>query len=151
MADMLDLLVVVFDGATARFFKGDAQKGWRPAAEMHSDLHRFARDAGSDRGGRRFSAQGRHAIEPKHDLHKEEKHDFVQHLVKTLDTAYDQGAFKQLIVVAPERSLGEFRKLASPRLMKLVAREVPKELTQYTDHELWERLRSYLSEAAEAR
>jgi len=145
MAEMLDLLVVVFDGAIARFFKGDAEQGLKPVSEMHSELHRFARDTGSDRGGRRFSAQGRHAMEPRHDLHKEEKHDFVQKLVKTLDTAYDQGAFKRLIVVAPERSLGEFRKLASPRLMRLVASEIGKELTQYSDHELMERLRPSLT------
>ena len=151
MADMLDLLVVVFDGAIARFFKGDAGSGLRPAAEMHSGLHPFSRDVGSDRTGRRFSAAGRHAIQPKHDLHEQEKHDFVLRLVKTLDTAYDQGAFKGLMLVAPERSLGEFRKLASARLMRLVRREVPKELTQYSGHELFERLRPQLSEAVEAR
>ena len=67
-------------------------------------------------------------------------------LAKTLDTAYDQGAFRSLIVVAPERSLGEFRKLASSRLTKLVASEVPKELTQYKDHEILERLKPYLTE-----
>lgn len=80
MADMLDLLVVVFDGAIARFFKGDAGTGLRPAAEMHSELHHFSRDVGSDRGGRRFSATSRHAMEPKHDLHEQEKHNFVQKL-----------------------------------------------------------------------
>jgi protein required for attachment to host cells len=146
MADMLDLLVVVFDGEKARFFKGDAKMGLRPSAEMHSELHRFSRDVGTDRGGRRFSAGQRQAIEPRHDLHKEEKHDFVQKLVKTIDTAFDQGAFKNLIVVAPERSLGEFRKLASDRLRKLVVSEVPKELTQYSDHELLERLKPHLAE-----
>lgn len=146
MADMLDLVVVVFDGETARFFKGDAKMGLRPSAEMHSELHRFSREVGSDRAGRRFSAGQRHAMEPKHDLHKEEKHDFVLKLVKTIDTAFDQGAFKSLIVVAPERSLGEFRKLASERLRKLVVSEVPKELTQYSDHELLERLKPHLTE-----
>ena len=70
-------------------------------------------------------------------------------LVKTLDTAFDQGAFKSLMVVAPERSLGEFRKLVSDRLRKLVVSEVPKELTQYSDHELMERLRPYLAELVE--
>ena len=147
MADMLDLLIVVFDGRIARFFKGDASAGLKPVSEMHSELHRFAREAGSDRGGRRFSPQGRHAIEPKHDLHKEEKHDFVLKLAKTLDTAYDQGAFKALIVVAPERSLGEFRTVASARLMKLVVSQLPKELTQYSDHEIMERLRPSITEA----
>lgn len=147
MADMLDLMIVVFDGRVARFFKGDASAGLKPVSEMHSELHRFARESGSDKGGRRFSATARHAMEPRHDLHKEEKHDFVQKLAKTLDTAYDQGAFKALIVVAPERSLGEFRKLASDRLMKLVVGQVPHELTQYTDHEIMERLRSTITEA----
>ena len=147
MAEMLDLLVVVFDGQNARFFKGDAKMGLRPSAEMHSELHRWSREVGTDRGGRRFSAGQRQAMEPKHDLHKEEKHDFVLKLVKTVDTAYDQGAFKALMVVAPERSLGEFRKLASDRLRKLVVSEVPKELTQYSDAELMERLRPHLTEA----
>jgi protein required for attachment to host cells len=146
MADMLDLLVVVFDGAKARFFKGDALQLLRPSAEMESDLHRFSRDVGTDRGGRRFSAANRHAMEPKHDLHEQEKHNFVLRLVKTIDTAYDQGAFRQLIVVAPERSLGEFRKLASDRLMKLVVSQIAKELTQYSDHELIERLKPHLTE-----
>jgi len=147
MAAMLDLLIVVFDGRVARFFKGDASAGLKPVSEMHSELHRFARDTGSDRGGRRFSAQGRHALEPRHDLHKEEKHDFVVKLAKTLDTAYDQGAFKGLVVVAPERSLGEFRSVASARLMKLVVSELAKELTQYSDHEIMERLRPTITEA----
>lgn len=147
MADLLDLLVVVFDGAKARFFKGDAASVLRPSAEMQSELHRFSRDAGSDKNGRRFSATGRQAIEPKHDLHRLEKHNFVLRLAKLLDTAYDQGAFRQLIVVAPERSLGEFRELASDRLMKLVISQIPKELTQYSDHELIERLRPHLAES----
>lgn len=147
MADMLDLLIVVFDGRMARFFKGDASAGLKPVSEMHSELHRFARETGSDKGGRRFSATGRHAVEPKHDLHKEEKHDFVLKLAKTLDTAYDQGAFKRLIVVAPERSLGEFRTVATARLMKLVVAQLPKELTQYSDHEIMERLRPSITEA----
>ncbi len=149
MADLLDLLVVVFDGARARFFKGDATALLRPSAEMHSELHRFSREVGTDRGGRRFSAAERHAMEPKHDLHEQEKHDFVLRLVKTLDTAYDQGAFRQLLVVAPERSLGEFRKLASDRLLKLVLAQIPKELTQYSDHELIERLKPHLAEAVQ--
>ena len=149
MAGMLDLLVVVFDGAKARFFKGDPTSLLRPSAELQSELHAFSRDTGSDRVGRRFSATGRHAIEPKHDPHKLEKHNFVLRVVKLLDTAYDQGAFGQLIVVAPERSLGEFRDLASNRLMKLVVSQIPKELTQYSDHELIERLKPHLAEVVD--
>jgi protein required for attachment to host cells len=150
--DILDTLVVVFDGAKARFFKFHADGHLRASAEMQSGLHRFTRDVVSDREGRTFSSVGsmHHAYEPKHDPHKMEKHDFVHMLVKTLDDAYDQGAFRHLIVVAPERSVGEFRDLASPRLRALVTHEVPKELTQYSEHELEERLKPYLARDAEA-
>jgi len=142
---------VVFDGAGARFFKYQADGHLRASAEMHSGLHRFTREAVSDKQGRTFSSAGgvRHAYEPKHDHHKMEKHDFVHALVATLDDAYDQGAYKHLIVVAPERSIGEFRKLASPKLRALVLREVPKEFTQFPEHELEERLRPILAEEAE--
>jgi protein required for attachment to host cells len=120
---------------------------------MQSGLHRFTREAVSDQQGRTFSSVGggvRHAYEPKHDPHKMEKHDFVHSLTKTLEDAYDQGAYRHLIVVAPERSLGEFRDLASPRLRGLVTQEVPKELIQYSEHELEERLKPYLARDAEA-
>ena len=150
--DILDTLVVVFDGAKARFFKFQADGHLRPSAEMQSGLHRFTREQVSDKQGRAFSSVGgmHHAYEPKHDPHKMEKHDFVHSLAETLDDAYDQGAYRHLIVVAPERSLGEFRDLASPRLRGLVTQEVPKELTQYSEHELEERLKPYLARDAEA-
>ncbi len=83
----------------------------RPSAEMQSELHRFSRDVGATEAGGASPPRGRQAIEPKHDLHKLEKHNFVLRLVKTFDTAYDQGAFRAADRGAPERSLGEFRKL----------------------------------------
>jgi protein required for attachment to host cells len=152
MADIPDTLIVVFDGAKARFFKLEPGGQLRASAEMQSGLHRFNRETVSDKEGRTFSSASatRHAYEPKHDPHKQEKHDFVHRLVKTLDDAYDQGAYRRLIVVAPERSLGEFRSLASSRLSKLVACEIAKEFTQYSDHELAERLEPALAELAES-
>src|SRR5258705_8359598 len=116
MTDLRDTLIVVFDGAKARFFKPQANGRLHASAEMESVLHRFTREAVSDKPGRGFSSAGgvRHAFEPKTNQHKMEKHVFVRSLVKTLDDAYDQGAYRHLIVVAPERSMGEFRDLASP-------------------------------------
>jgi protein required for attachment to host cells len=60
--------------------------------------------------------------------------------VKALDLAYDQGKFKHLAVVAPTRSIGEFRTLASDKLRRTVWREVSKELMHLSDHELQGRL-----------
>jgi protein required for attachment to host cells len=137
---------VVFDGAKARFFKREPDGRLRPSAEIESGLHRFTREEGSDRPGRTFSSVGgaRHAYEPKHDPHKYEKHAFVNTLAKILDDAHDLGRFTHLILVAPKRSLGEFHDIASTKLRRLVWREVPKEFTKFSNHELEERLRSYL-------
>jgi len=147
-----DILVVVFDGARARFFKRNPA-GWLTSlSEMESGLHRHTHDSVSDKQGRGFASSGsgtRHAYEAKHDKHKQEKHDFVHLIVATLDTAYDQLKFERLAIVAPERSLGEFRALASDKLKALVWREVPKEFTQYSDHELEERLRPYFEPTEE--
>jgi protein required for attachment to host cells len=152
MTDLQQVLIVVFDGGKARFFRFKAD-GLHPAAEMESGLHRFTRETVSDKPGRGFASAGggvRHAMEPKHDPHKQEKHDFVHRLVDLLDDAYDQHSFRHLIVVAPERSLGEFREIASAKLRNVVVKELGKELTQYSVPELEERLRPVLTEVAGA-
>jgi len=143
MTESLETLVVVFDGARARFLSREPTGRLVFLNEIESGLHKHTRDAVSDREGRSFSSTHsgvRHAYEPKHDKHKMEKHNFVHLLVKTLEDAYDWGRIKRLAIVAPERSLGEFRSLASPKLLKLIWREVPKELTQFSPHELQIRL-----------
>jgi len=152
MTDLQQLLILVFDGAKARFFRFKAD-GLHPAAEMESGLHRFTREEVSDKPGRGFASTGsgtRHAIEPRHDPHKQEKHNFVRRLVDLLDDAYDQHAFRHLVVVAPERSLGEFREIASPKLRNAVVKELGKELTRYSVPELEQRLRPVLAEVGEA-
>ncbi|HMI95028.1 MAG TPA: host attachment protein [Micropepsaceae bacterium] len=148
----LDLLIVVFDSAKARFFERAADERLHPLNEWQSGLHAHVVDLVTDKPGRSFGSTHsgvRHAYESPDDLHKLEKHRFVQRLVKTLDDAYDQGAFKRLLIVAPKRSLGEFNKLAHPKLRALVMHELPKDLTKYPDHELEERLRPHLASQAE--
>jgi protein required for attachment to host cells len=73
-----------------------------------------------------------------------EKHNFVHRIVKEFDDSYDRHEFKHLVVVAPERSLGEFRSIASDKLLRTVWREVPKELTQFSAPELEIRLKPFL-------
>ena len=139
-----EVLVVVFDGARARFFHYWPNGKLAPLQEMESGLHRNNQETVTDKPGRAFSSvgHGRSAIEPKHDPHKMEKHNFVHAIVKLLDDAYDQGKFERLAVVAPKRSLGEFRELASPKLHKVVWREVAKDLMHFSNEELSERLAS---------
>ena len=141
-----ETLVIVFDGARARFLRRDDKGRLTLESEIESGLARKTSEIVSDRQGRTFASAGggvRSAYEPKHDPHKMEKHNFVHGLVKTLDDSYDRNEFKHLIVVAPERSLGEFRALAPDKLLR-VAREVPKELTQLSVHELQGRLNEFM-------
>ena len=141
-----ETLVVVFDGAKARFLRRDKKGRLTLENEIESGLARKTSEIVSDRQGRTFASAGggvRSAYEPKHDPHKMEKHNFVHGLVKTLDDSYDRNEFKQLIVVAPERSLGEFRALAPDKLRR-VAVEVPKELTQLSVHDLQARLSEFI-------
>jgi protein required for attachment to host cells len=145
-ADLEHILVLVFDGAGGRYFKRSPDGRLQLLNEIRSGLHRKTSDAVSDRPGRTFASTGigvRHAYEAKHDKHKMEKHNFVHAIVKALDDSYDRGEFKQLALVAPERSLGEFHALAPDKLLKAVVREVPKELTQLSVHELESRLKPF--------
>jgi len=146
-AETEEVLVIVFDGAGARYFKRQPNGRLTLLKEATAGLHRRTSETVSDRQGRTFASTGggiRSPYEPKHDPHKMEKHNFVHRMVKELDDSYDRGEFKHLVVVAPQRSLGEFRSIAPDKLLRVVWREVPKELTQFTAHELESRLKPFL-------
>jgi protein required for attachment to host cells len=147
-AETEEVLVLVFDGAGARYFRRSPNGRLTLLKEVSADLSRRTSEAVSDRQGRTFASAGggiRSPYEPKHDHHKMEKHNFVHQLVKELDDAFDRGEFRHLVVVAPERSIGEFRTLAADKLRRAVWREVPKELTKLSAHELEARLKPFLA------
>ena len=150
--DMDDVLIVVFDGAGARYFKRSAKGRLALLNEADSGLHRRTSETVSDRQGRSFASAGggiRSPYEPKHDPHKMEKRNFVHRIVKELDDSYDRLEFKHLVIVAPQRSLGEFRAIASDKLLRAVWREVPKGLTHLSAHELESRLSPFLELASQ--
>ena len=146
-AETEEALVLVFDGRGARYFKRWPNGRLELLNERVSGLPRKTSEMVSDRQGRSFASAGggiRSPYEQKHDPHKMEKRNFVHQLVEELDDSYDRNEFKHLIVVAPERSLGEFRSIASDKLKRTVWREVPKTLTQLKVHELQERLNEFI-------
>ena len=142
----MDLMIAVFDSSRARIFKRESDGKIRPMSEIESGLHHFTREKVSDKAGRSFASAGdvRHAYEPKHDPHKYEKHEFVHRLARMLDLSYERGEFGKLLLVAPKRSLGEFRNLATAKLRRCVSLEVPKDLVKYSDDELMKRVQPYL-------
>jgi protein required for attachment to host cells len=152
-AHMEHALIIVFDGSGARTFKLSPKGRLQLLSQIASGLHRRTSEVMSDKQGRTFASAGggsRSPYEPKHDPHKMEKHNFVYRMVKQLDDSYDRNEFKRLVLVAPERSLGEFRTLAPDKLLRAVWREVPKELTHLSDHELERRLMPLLEPEPDA-
>ena len=137
------ILVAVFDSAHARFFefKEAHAKLEVVLGEVSSQLHHDHRDIDSDKPGRGFSSGGQHhSYESPSDPRKLEKHNFVRAIADAIEAALDAHKFGRLAIVAPSRSVGEFRSVASPKVLKVLWREVPKELSNLTDAQLHERL-----------
>lgn len=138
-----DTLVLVFDGALARFFRPHHDGHLEQTlAEANARLRHHRRDIESDRPGRGGSSHGgeRHSYEAEHDPRKLEKHDFIHDLVKELVLAFDRNQFKNLIVIGQERALGEYRKLAPEKLKRATLHEIPKDLTKLPLDELEQHL-----------
>lgn len=147
-------LIVVADGARARFFE--------PSHEAHAlisagqadlvapDSRLPNRDIVSDRPGRgagtSAAATHRHGLEPPHDPHKLEKHNFTATLARTLDELCER--YNRLVLVAPPRSLGELDGLLSTQVKNIVSHRVPKDLTSSNPHAMWQALDRVLPASA---
>jgi protein required for attachment to host cells len=135
-----DTLVVVFDGAVARFFRPHHDGHLEETLdEANKRLHR---GHGDFKTGEPVAHVGgaAHNHESKRDPKKLEKHDFVAALVKELDQSFDRNEFRTLIVIAQDRTLGEFRKLAPEKLKRVILHEIPKDLTNLPVRELQQHL-----------
>jgi protein required for attachment to host cells len=137
-------LVAVFDAAHVRFFEYKQAHGRLDTVlpDIASGLHHDRREIDTDRGGRGGSARdgAGHVYESRSDVRKLEKHDFVQAIAQAIETALDQHKFNALVVVAPARSIGEFRSVASDKVKNTLWREVPKELANLPTPELEKQL-----------
>lgn len=136
--------VVVADGAHAQLFVPDQEATTLEPAALDGlgepSLHRHASDVTSDKPGRAFSSASggpRHAIEPHHDYHKMEKHNFAAALAKALERASEAGKFEHLILIAPRRTVGELRTLFSDPVKAKIVRTIQKDLVKATVAELW--------------
>jgi protein required for attachment to host cells len=139
--------IVVADASRARFLSPDHELGKLvaagPADLVAPQSRQRPRELKSDRPGRGFSsARGgvRHSFEPAHDYQKLEKHRFMAQLAQALDDARGRGAYDELVLVAPRRSLGELRGMLSKRVQGSLREEVAKELSKVPTSQLSRRL-----------
>lgn len=147
--------IVVADSASAQFYalhESGAECSIEPVAEtMVSGIHRHAADLKSDKPGRAFAGAGsamRSALEPHHDYHKLEKHDFIRAIAMFLEHAFAEHKFERLILAAPDRSLGELRRELPDKVRAAVRYEIPKDLTKLERRDLRAHLEQTFKEAA---
>ena len=141
--------IAVLDGTQARFFalrkNSEGQVFEATAEALSADLSRSSREERGDRPSRAFAVgKARGAVEPRHDYNKLAKHQFTREVAGTLETAFADLRYDQLVLVAPPRSLGELRELLSERLLACLAHEVPKNLTKLGADALRKKLSGFL-------
>ncbi|MBN8891635.1 MAG: host attachment protein [Rhodospirillales bacterium] len=135
---------LVADGEHARIVAPTVSRGqFATILEFESTAaHLRSSDMGSERPGKvhESASTTRHAVEPKHDRHRQAKHDFVVDVARQVAERAGQKAFDRLVLVAPGHALHDLREALSPAVAALVVGMLEKDLTKTTDREMGEHL-----------
>lgn len=132
------LWYAIADGGKARFVERDGSAFRTVASFVSADLHAKAADLGTDRPTRvqDSGGPGRHAVEPRRDLKELAKEDFVKLVAAELAAEHGQGAFEELMLVAPAGVLTELKHALAKPVAQSVVRDLQKDLTNVPDHDL---------------
>lgn len=126
--------VLVGDGRRALFFSnhGDAELLDLRVVETRVDDNPPTREQGTDAPGRAFSSfsPGRSAMDNV-DWHELEEERFARAMADRINAAAESGEMKEIVIVAPPRTLGEIRKDLSVKAQGKVAGELHKDLTRH--------------------
>jgi protein required for attachment to host cells len=125
--------ILVADGARARILHSEGWgSGLTPVpGQARQTTNPPTRDQVSDRPGRVHESanSARHAITPRVDWHRYEKHLFAGELAAVLNRAGQEKSFDRLVLVAPPHTLGDLRAALDKNTHKMVAAELDKDLT----------------------
>jgi protein required for attachment to host cells len=142
-----NLLIVVADGEHARFVRPAADNALHSETTLDSiTAHLRSADLGTDRPGGSFhtGSTGHHALNPRHDMHTQEKEKFAHSIARQLNEAETRGAFDELVVVAPSPTLnaicGKLRVASENKIVGTLA----KDLTKTPDDELWRHVQAWV-------
>jgi protein required for attachment to host cells len=135
-----DTWVLVADGRKALLLR-NATDEIRPDLKVvkvieQPDNPRTA-EHGTDRPGRVVdSASGRRSAVEQTDWHDLAERDFAAGVTDEMERHRRDGDFSKLVVVAPARTLAEFRQRFSKELHAMVMAELDKDLTKHPVHEI---------------
>ena len=132
--------VLIADGARARILENDGPGKGLAAIDrlVFHGGHAATHDLVDDREGRTHSSHGpgRAAIDAHIDPHRELKRTFAHELADVLAHELDAGAFDRLVIVAAPVTLGDLRKVLSPKVAAKVSGEIHKDLTKTPNSEI---------------
>ncbi len=125
---------VLTNGARVRVLKRRAERpGYDIVEEYQSDEARIpTREIVSDRPGRvqESAYSGHHAVDARHDAHRERKNAFARDLADRLNKAAAEGAFDALVLYAAPRTLAALRVNLEHGTREKIKAEVAKDLTK---------------------
>ena len=137
----LNLWALVMDGGRVRFFERvSLLEPWRELAAS------VGSGAGPGQGSGMLDSTGR----PRHQASGDEgerhswQHQLVEQVISQLAHAHRNGAFQQLLLVAPPAMLGALRDALPAELAGLVRAQLAADLVKLPIHELVERLDTLL-------
>jgi protein required for attachment to host cells len=135
-----DALVFVGDGRRALFLRnhGDAKFPNLKAEKVFMEENPPSREQGTERPGRISKGPrtgGRSAVEPT-DWHELEAHHFVRMVAAAMEDLIRASKVKELIVVAPPRTLAELRLAFHPDVKSCIVAELNKDLTKHPIFEI---------------
>lgn len=131
---------VVADGGRARIVqKRDGQETFGTRQEFVSaDIHRHTHELGTERPGRarESGASARHAVQPRQDLHRADKQNFVHEIAAALNQASARDEFDCLVLVAPPHPLGDLYQVLDAPTQRKITAQLQKDLTNIPDADL---------------
>lgn len=131
---------VITDGGRARIVqKRDALDAFDTHREFVSaDIHRHTHELGMERPGRTHesASSAHHALQPREDLHRADKRNFVYEVARALNEANARDEFDRLILVAPAHALGELHHALDAPTQRKIAAQLQKDLTNVPNADL---------------
>lgn len=126
------LWIITLDGSRARFFLKEGAK--LTLEEQRAEHHPRTADQGRDKPSRSFDSTpaGRHASQPRKDLHQADEDDFVRTVADSIMAK--AAAYDRILLIAAPRALGVIR----PKLQDLATpmKQIAKDLSDLNEREL---------------
>lgn len=139
---MRKIWVVVANSSTAKIYVNNAHKLVEKKSLEHIESHLRDQDLVSDAPGETTSlmSYGPHPMAQKTPPRVKERHLFGDQVVDFLEKGLKAGEFERLYLIANSAFLGYLRQILSEHVRKLIALEIPKDLTHLKPEEIREYL-----------